>query len=84
MRVLYEGAPRKNAQVELFEKAPDGEVSVTLHRTNAVGEARLPMKPDHAYLVDAVVMRPVAAQNGDGPVWESLWASLTFQVPASQ
>ncbi|WP_425040496.1 DUF4198 domain-containing protein [Primorskyibacter sp. S187A] len=81
VQVFYEDAPRPEAQVELFEKAPDGEVAVTYHRTDADGIARLPVKAGHAYLVDAVVIREMKALEEDDPVWESLWASLTFALP---
>lgn len=81
VRVLYQGAPRAGAQVELFEKAPDGRVAITLHRTDAGGVARLPVKPGHEYLVDAVVLRGLVPEAEGDPVWESLWASLTFMVP---
>ena len=42
------------------------------------------MTPGHTYLLDAVILRPVnegAAFDEDLPVWESLWAALTFAVP---
>ncbi|MDA7429653.1 DUF4198 domain-containing protein [Primorskyibacter aestuariivivens] len=81
VRVLYQGAPRGNAQVELFEKAPDGSVATSLHRTDADGMVQFPVKPGHTYLVDAVVLRPLEPVEESDPVWESLWASLTFQVP---
>lgn len=81
VRVLYQGAPRGNAQVELFEEAPDGTVSVSLARTDAEGVALLPVKPGHVYLADAVVVRPLEPEEAGDPVWESLWASLTFKVP---
>jgi hypothetical protein len=83
VRVLYQGAPRADVQVELFAKAPDGTVVVTLHRTDADGVAQLPVVAGHSYLVDAVVLRepsPVLALRS-GAVWESLWAALTFAVP---
>lgn len=83
VRVLYQGAPRADAQIELFAKAPDGTVVVTLHRTDADGMAQLPVAAGHSYLVDAVVLRepsPVLALRR-GVVWESLWAALTFAVP---
>lgn len=81
VRVLYQGAPRKDAQIELFERAPDKTVSITLHRTNTQGEAALPIKPGHTYLVDAVLLREPAEGAAKGAVWETLWASLTFAVP---
>ncbi|KAA9009148.1 DUF4198 domain-containing protein [Histidinibacterium aquaticum] len=83
VQVFYGDALRADAQVELFEKAEDGTVEVTLHRTNAEGIATLPVRPGHSYLVDAVVLRQPAADLAEGRnvVWETLWASLTFAVP---
>ena len=81
LQVLYKGAPRTNAQLELFEKAADGKVQITLHRTDETGHVRVPVQRGRRYLADAVVMRPLDAATSDGAVWESLWASLTFAVP---
>jgi hypothetical protein len=81
---LFRGeAPRADAQIELFAKAPDGAVTVTLHRTDANGVASLPVSPGFTYLVDAVVLQePSGAGRGDREVaWETLWAALTFAVP---
>jgi len=72
-----------DGQVELFEKAPDGSVEITLHRTDADGIATLPVKAGHSYLVDHVVLRTPSdtlAQQADIE-WETLWAALTFGVP---
>jgi uncharacterized GH25 family protein len=83
VQVLYQQAPRAGAQVELFEKAPDGSVAITYHRTDENGVATLPVTPGHAYLADAVVLRepdPALAQERD-VVWETLWAALTFAIP---
>ncbi|MFA8387724.1 MAG: DUF4198 domain-containing protein [Pelagibaca sp.] len=81
IRVLYNGAPRADAQVELFARPPSGRVKVTLHRTDANGRVILPVQPGYAYLADAVVLRPLEPRAENDPVWESLWASLTFAVP---
>lgn len=81
IRVLYNGAPRADAQVELFARPPEGEVEVTLHRTDADGRVTLPVQPGYAYLADAVVLRSLEPNAEKDPVWESLWASLTFAVP---
>ncbi|WP_281982051.1 DUF4198 domain-containing protein [Thalassorhabdomicrobium marinisediminis] len=72
-----------DGQVELFEKAPDGTVEVTLHRTDEEGIATLPVKPGHSYLVDHVVLREPADALADAEdiQWETLWAALTFAVP---
>lgn len=74
---------RADAQVELFEKAPDGTVTVTLHRTDADGIATLPVRAGHSYLVDHVYLREPAAELARDAdiVWETLWAALTFAVP---
>jgi len=80
--VLRDGAPRAGAQVELFQTAPDGSVTVTLHRTDAEGRATVPVQPGMVYLADHVDLR--ALPNDDaaaGPVWHSDWASLTFRTP---
>lgn len=83
VRVLYQGAIRPAAQVELFVRAPDGSVTVSTHRADADGVALLPVKPGHEYLADHVVLRPLDpdAEDSDGATWESLWAALTFKVP---
>lgn len=82
VKVLFDGEVRADTQVELFEKAPDGSVTVTLHRTDAQGQAVIPVQPGHEYLVDSVLLRAVDPGKRNGAVWESLWASLTFMVPA--
>ncbi|WP_208349371.1 DUF4198 domain-containing protein [Pseudaestuariivita rosea] len=83
LQLLYQGAPRADAQVELFERAPDGSVQITLHRTNGQGRVTLPVRAGHDYLVDAVVLRVPSdqVQADTGAVWETLWASLTFEIP---
>ncbi len=83
VQVLYQGTPRVDAQVEVFERTPDNTVIVTYHRTNDQGHATVPAKPGHTYLFDAVVLREPAQTLADGTnaVWESLWASLTFSTP---
>jgi hypothetical protein len=67
----------------LFRDADDA-VSVTITRTDEKGHAAIPVSAGMEYLLDAVVLREVAGATtvADGPVWETLWASLTFAVPA--
>ena len=79
VQLFYRQMPRADAQIEVFEKSPEGKVEVTLLRSDADGRAVIPVKPGHSYLIDAVVLREV----NDDPVavWETLWAALTFQVP---
>ena len=84
VRLTYQGAPRADAQIEVFFRPIGGDVSAFMVRTDADGLARVPVKPGHVYMLDAVVMRPLEPEDDDGPFWESLWANLTFSVPATQ
>jgi Domain of unknown function (DUF4198) len=80
--VLLDGVPRADAQLELFQTAPDGTVTTTLHRTDAAGRVTVPVRPGMEYLADSVSLQ--ALDNDDaaaGPVWHSDWASLTFRTP---
>lgn len=81
VRVLYQGEPRADAQVEVFEKAPDGNVGITYIRTDEKGEATVPVRPGHRYMLDSVVLRPLEVTAEKDPQWESLWANLTLEVP---
>ncbi|MDJ0824805.1 MAG: DUF4198 domain-containing protein [Rhodobacter sp.] len=82
VQVLYQGAARADVQVEVFARVPDGAVTVMQTRTDSEGYAMIPVEAGSEYLVDAVVMRPLDPVAESDPVWESLWASLTFQVPS--
>ena len=79
----YQGAPRQNAQIDVFEKDPDGTVRHATIRTDADGRAIVPVMPGRRYMLDAVVLREPSAElaEREGAVWESLWANLTFAVP---
>ncbi len=80
--VLLNSAPRVNVQVELFGKAPDGTVTTTLHRTDANGQADLPITRGHSYLVNSVAAEALPNDDPDaGPVWKTHWAALSFAVP---
>lgn len=77
--LYYQGAPHKNAQIEVYDRNPDGLVTVTLEHTDDTGQAIIPVQSGHEYLLDAVKLRePV---GNDSAAWETLWAALTFSVP---
>ena len=80
---LWKGdAPVADAQIELFEKAPDGTVNISLYKTDPNGVSTFPVTAGHEYLVDSVEL--VALDPDDPatqPVWHSNWASLTFMTP---
>ena len=81
--LLYQGAPRADEQIEVFEKAADDTVTITTLRTDAEGRATIPVKPGMTYMLDAVVLREPtpALMAEENAVWESLWANITFSVP---
>lgn len=83
VRLLYQGAPRANEQIEIFAQPPEGEVQVSLIRTDDKGEALIPVAPGYRYMLDAVVLRAPSAELAEARdvVWETLWATLTFAVP---
>lgn len=82
-QIFYHDSVRANEQVEVFDKAPDGTVTVERLRTDEQGIVTLPVIAGHSYMLDAVVIREpsdtVAAQTGAS--YETLWANLTFAIP---
>ncbi len=81
--LFYEGRPRSDAQIEIFERSPDTNVMVSVVRTDEQGRATVPVRAGNTYMLDAVVIRrpsPELAEERNA-VWESLWANLTFLVP---
>lgn len=80
--VLFEGAPRSGVQVEVFDRDPADDVTTFTVMTDGEGRAVIPVQPGHEYLLDSVVMLPLYPDDpGGDPVWESLWAAMTFRVP---
>ncbi|MEM8979152.1 MAG: DUF4198 domain-containing protein [Pseudomonadota bacterium] len=86
VQVLFENRPVPDRQVEIFARAPDGEVTVSLARTDAQGIAQIQLEPGTTYLLDSVTLRePSAALFAEREaVWETLWAALTFQTPDAE
>lgn len=76
VRLRYRGKPLAGTLVvALAREAPEKRLSA---RTDAQGRVSLALAPG-AWLVKAVHMVP--AREDSGADWESLWASLTFEVP---
>ncbi len=82
VQLLWQGAPVPNRQVSIFHRSmaegTAGDATRTLVSTDAAGQATIPLTQDGFYLLNAVQMKP--AGGGDGFVWESHWATLTFAV----
>ncbi|RYG92138.1 DUF4198 domain-containing protein [Loktanella sp. IMCC34160] len=83
VQLFYQYDVRAEEQIEVFDRAPDGEVTISYVRTDADGIATVPVVPGHDYMLDAVVLREPAPDlaEASGAVWETLWANLTFAVP---
>jgi uncharacterized GH25 family protein len=77
VQVLYQGAPRAGATLDVFERGPGGGVEHRQVTADAGGVAVVAVRPGHAYLLDSVMLREATG----AAMWESLWASLTFAVP---
>ena len=83
IRLLLDGKPRSGTQVEIFARAPDGSVQVTLVKTDENGQAAISVSPGTEYLLDAVAIKPLEAEDPTSkPVWETFWAGMTFKIPA--
>jgi len=77
VRLLYRGAALPGALVTAFHKAlPDRRLEA---RTDASGRARLALDREGVWLLNAVHLLP--APRKSGAQWETLWASLTFELP---
>lgn len=81
VQLWLDDAVRADEQVEVFERGPDGTVTVSLARTDADGVAVVPVRPGHDYMIDAVVLEPVDPMADTDPEWRTLWANLTFSLP---
>ena len=81
IKLVYEGNPRSNAQVEVFERSPSGTVKISTVKTSGDGIAIIPIKKGYAYLFDAVKLRKAEQYPGQVAVWETLWAALMVKIP---
>jgi uncharacterized GH25 family protein len=76
IRLLSDGRPLAGALVTALQASPPTRVSA---RTDARGDAALELPRKGAWLVKAVRMTP--APSGVDADWESVWTSVTFEVP---
>lgn len=79
VRLLHLGQPLKGALVKAFPKV--GNDRRLLTRTDRQGRASFALPEAGVWLINAVHMIDAPAQSGAR--WESLWSSLTFEVPAA-
>ena len=77
LRVLYEGRPLSGALVKAISAEEKGKTLST--RSDAKGGVSFALSRRGIWLIKAVHMIPAPAETDAD--WESLWASLTFEVP---
>ena len=82
--LTWKSAPVADTQIAVFHRPEGGQTArdTTRHLliTDSRGRARLPLQEPGSYLLNAVRIDPV---NGPGSVvWQSHWASLSFEIPA--
>ena len=77
-RVLLRGKPSAGVLVMALRRgAPESRLTA---RSDARGRVSFRLPAPGVWLVKAVHIEPVAAPDAD---WESLWASLTFELPGA-
>ena len=81
LKLIYQEKPRRNAQVEVFERSPLGTVKIFKVKTSGDGVVVIPVKRGYEYLFDAVKLRKAKQSPGQVAVWETLWAALMIKIP---
>ena len=76
VRLTYENRPLVGAQVVAMNRLNPSEKRVA--RTDKAGRVKFRLRPGGMWLIKAVHMVPAPA--GTNAQWESLWASLTFEL----
>lgn len=82
VRLLYEGRPCAGITITSTLVPPASASSSTEHvsvKTDDQGRARIPVNAGGLWILSAVEMVPAPAAEPKAD-WESLWASLTFEV----
>lgn len=78
LRVLYEGQPAPGLLVTVLNTTGEASNAIEPVRTNAEGRAEIGINRPGLWIVNCVHMGRAPAESG--AMWESLWASLTFDV----
>ena len=83
VQLLYEGKPFPDTDIQIFHW-PEGaeEVAKDHVTTDATGRAVIPVFDGGPFLINATHMRsPRPEGAAKGMMWESIWASMTYELP---
>lgn len=80
VEVIWDSKPHPNAQLAVFQKSMEGAVVRTDYKTDALGRVDIQIAAGHQYLLSTVHMEP-RKSDADKALWNSHWASITFEVP---
>lgn len=85
VRLLWKGKSMADKQISVFRKFAGCDATRTTVVTDADGRAFIPRRPGGRFLLNAVhVIDPsVEITKNTRAMWESFWASMTFELPAS-
>ena len=81
-QLLWKDQPHPNAHVDVFNRIGKGELIKTELTTDAEGRVEIPRAKGGSFLINAVQMieAPDEMVKAKGAVWESQWASVTYEL----
>ncbi len=82
VEVMWNSEPYPDAQLAVFQKSAEGVVVRTDYLTDKFGKTSVPIVAGHQYLLNTVYME-LRNEETDEALWNSHWASITFEVPQS-
>lgn len=83
VRLFYDGQPYPGADVQIFHFPEGAKEAVKDHvTTDATGRALIPAFDGGEFLINATLMRDPRPEGAAwGAMWESLWATMTYELP---
>ncbi|MEM7546517.1 MAG: DUF4198 domain-containing protein [Pseudomonadota bacterium] len=83
VQLLYEGVPFPDADIQIFHYPAGTEDAVKDHvTTDATGRATIPVFDGGPFLINATHIRDPRPEGvAKGAHWESIWASMTYELP---
>jgi uncharacterized GH25 family protein len=81
-QLLWQGKPYANAHVSVFNRIGNELIKTDLH-TDSEGRVEIPRAKGGKFMINAVKMITATEEitKETGAVWDSRWASITFELP---